>query len=134
MTVGMPPPINCVTKYNTMNFVCILGQPVQQGMMQVGPVGYPRGMPPRVMGPQGMRMPPQYGPGAAAYGPRGPMPQGATQRLTHMAASVNGPGVSPRVIGPMQPRFPVSVGKTRPTLLQDQPLLLEDLVEKVRKS
>ena len=96
------------------------------------PGGYPpRGMPPRPpMGTQGIRMPPQYGAGAVAYGPRGPMPQGATQRLTHMATASGGAGVSP-VVGPIQPRFPPSVGKTRPTLLQDQPLLLEDLVEKV---
>ena len=96
--------------------------PGQPGMIQVGPAGpYPRGMPQgRVIGPQGMRMPPQY----AQFPPRGHIPPGATQRLTHMAAAVGGPP------GPGQ-RFPVSVGKTRPTLLQDQPLLLEDLVEKV---
>ena len=111
---------------------------VSQGQhmpISMGPAPYLRGMPPQarpLVGAQGMCMPPQYGPaGTVAYGPRGPTPQSANQRITHMAATMDNPGVPP-VVGPIQSRFPPSVGKTRPTLLQDQPLLLEDLVEKVQ--
>jgi len=94
-----------------------------------GQMGGPGQGPPRMMRP-GQQFPPHFP-------PRG-MPQGATQRLTHMAAAATGQG--PQQVPPgqpgMPPRYPgaaVSAAQRRHILLQDQALLIEELLEKVRK-